>query len=56
MSMHGKVHEWKMTPEELAAYREKYPIKQIKKTKGKKDFKWRGDKAAESRWGATGHK
>jgi hypothetical protein len=53
----GRVTEWKMSEEERLAYIEKYPIKPTEKPKGaafdnfKTDYKWRGKKAADSRWG-----
>jgi aromatic ring-cleaving dioxygenase len=50
MKMHGKVTEWQMTEEERLAYIEKHPIKNKQKNDDKKDFKWRGKKASESRW------
>lgn len=34
MSMHGKVHEWKMTEEERLAYIKKHPIIPTEKPKG----------------------
>jgi hypothetical protein len=54
--MLSKVHTWKMTEEERLAYIEKHPIKPRKKPKRSAtidhvDYKWRGDKAAASRWG-----
>lgn len=52
--MAEKVYVWYMTEEERLAYIEKNPIKPIKKDKVRRvnspDYKWRGDKAAASRW------
>jgi hypothetical protein len=53
----GKVTVWQMTEEERLAYIEKHPIVRIKKeravnfTSDQPDYKWRGQKAADSRWG-----
>ncbi|MBS4191764.1 hypothetical protein KHA94_16360 [Bacillus sp. FJAT-49705] len=56
----NRVTEWQMTEEERLAYIEKHPIRPTKKTKKKgedafsnihTDYKWRGQKAAEARWG-----
>jgi hypothetical protein len=52
----GQVTTWKMTEEQRLAYIEKYPIKRTKKerpvnfTTDNPDYKWRGKKAADSRW------
>lgn len=56
----NKVTVWYMTEEELQAYIRKHPIRPTKKVKKKGedafsnihvDYKWRGQKAAEARWG-----
>lgn len=52
----GQVTVWKMTEEERLSYIEKHPIKPTKKerpvnfTIDYPDYKWRGKKAADSRW------
>ncbi|MDQ0412709.1 hypothetical protein [Mesobacillus stamsii] len=51
-----KVETWFMTEEERLAYIEKHPIKPTKKPKRSSniefiDYKWRSEKATESRWG-----
>ncbi|MDE3837916.1 hypothetical protein C0966_00645 [Bacillus methanolicus] len=58
MSAHGKVTTWYMTPEQLAEYIKKHPIKPQPKRKNDKDFanihtdyKWRPKKAAAKRLG-----
>jgi hypothetical protein len=49
--MSGSVQEWKMTPEELEAYKNKYPVKEgVKKRKGYRQ-KWPYEKAVAARWG-----
>lgn len=51
------VHEWKMTEEERLAYIKKHPINPTMKAKKRAstishiDYKWRGDKGVNSRWG-----
>jgi hypothetical protein len=53
----GKVTVWQMSEEERLAYIEKHPIVRTKKdravnfTSDQPDYKWRGQKAADSRWG-----
>jgi hypothetical protein len=53
----GKVTVWQMTEEEKLAYIEKYPIVKTKKERpvnfksDQPDYKWRGQKGADSRWG-----
>lgn len=45
MSAHGKVTTWYMTPEQLAEYIKKHPIRPIEPPKTfKVDYKWRGKK------------
>ena len=56
--MLSKVHTWKMSEEERLAYIEKHPIKPTKKPKRSStidhiDYKWRGKKGNESRWGTN---
>lgn len=66
--MIGKVTTWQMTDEQLKAYIEKHPIKPTPKEKARrnkafadignktcprKDWNWRGEKGAESRWGGS---
>jgi hypothetical protein len=52
MSAHGKVTTWYMTPEQLAEYIKKHPIRPIEPPKTfKVDYKWRGKKGAQRRWG-----
>jgi hypothetical protein len=54
----GQVTVWKMTEEERLAYIEKHPIKSTKKERPVTfatdypypDYKWRGQKGANSRW------
>lgn len=52
----GYVHEWTMTEEQRLEYIKNHPIKPIEKPKGESfanmfmDYKWRGKKAADSRW------
>lgn len=54
--MINEVTTWYMSPEELAEYVKKHPIKSAKKNRGqtakpvKKDYKWRSQKGADSRW------
>jgi hypothetical protein len=53
----GQVTIWYMSEEERLAYIKKHPIKPTEKPKGaafdnfQNDYKWRGQKAADSRWG-----
>lgn len=57
--MSGQVTTWFMTPEQLAEYVKKHPIKPTKKERPGSfdtdhrgpDYKWRGKKGAEGRWG-----
>jgi hypothetical protein len=56
--MIGKVTTWQMTPEQLAEYIEKHPRKPMKTPKRSStidhiDYKWRGKKGNESRWGTN---
>ncbi|MBT2722296.1 hypothetical protein [Bacillus sp. ISL-46] len=52
----GQVTTWQMTEEERLAYIEKHPIVKTKKERPVNfhtdypDYKWRGKKAADSRW------
>jgi hypothetical protein len=51
IKMPGSVHVWIMPPEELEAYKKKYPVKEgVKKRKGYRQ-KWPHEKAVAARWG-----
>lgn len=47
--MTAEVTTWKMSEEERLAYLEKHPVKRVNSFK-KRDFKWRSEKGAKSRW------
>jgi hypothetical protein len=57
--MLGEVKVWKMTEKQRQEYIEKHPIKPSSNPKKKReafadspiDYKWRGEKGADSRWG-----
>lgn len=52
MSLNGEVHVWYMTPNELAEYIKKHPIRPTKKEmssgfdRNYPDWNWRSEKAA----------
>lgn len=50
----GKVETRTMSEEERLAYIEKHPIVKRKRPTGLHDYKWRGQKGLESRYGKKG--